>query len=153
LALNPGLIAMDIQRLLLLLVALFVTLVGYWLWRWVNDWRLSRRARRSLPAELASLVPPGHPALLYFTTSDCVQCRLRQTPILARLAADAAETKRELVIHTLDAIQNDRLARYFGIMTVPTTIWLDAERRPIAVNHGLASLDLLQRQLPVVSSQ
>jgi thioredoxin 1 len=144
---------MDIQRLLLLLAALLVTLAGYWLWRWANDYRLARLARRSLPAELTSLVSSGRPALLYFTTPDCVQCRLRQAPILDQLAARAAETKHELAIHTLDAIQHDRLARFFGIMTVPTTIWLDVERRPIAVNHGLASLDLLQRQQPVISSQ
>jgi thioredoxin 1 len=144
---------MDTQRLLLLLVALLVTVVVYWLWRWTNSYRLTRRARRSLPAELALLVPPGRPALLYFTTPDCVQCRLRQKPILDQLAARVAETKHELAIHTLDAIQHDRLARFFGIMTVPTTVWLDAERRPIAVNHGLASLDQLQRQLPVASCQ
>ncbi|HXF63684.1 MAG TPA: thioredoxin family protein [Caldilineaceae bacterium] len=140
------------ERFLLLLAALLLTLILYWLWRVLSAYRLARRARQELPAELATLVPPGRPALLYFTAPDCAQCRLRQAPILAQLGALAQETKRELSIHTLDAIQHDSLARFFGIMTVPTTIWLDAERRPVAVNHGLATLDQLRRQLFVVRS-
>jgi thioredoxin 1 len=140
------------ERFFLLLVALLLTIALYRLWQTVSAYRLARRANHDLPPELATLVPPGRPTLLYFTTPDCAQCRLRQAPILAQLGALAGETKRELSIHTLDAIQYDALARFFGIMTVPTTIWLDAERRPVAVNHGLATLDQLRRQLFAVRS-
>lgn len=135
------------ERFFLLLAALLLTVALYWLWRVLSAYRLARRARQGLPPELATLAPAGRPVLLYFTTPDCVQCRLRQAPILEQLGALAQGTKRELSILTLDAIQYDALARFFGIMTVPTTIWLDAECRPVAVNHGLATLDQLRRQL------
>jgi hypothetical protein len=31
-------------------------------------------------------------------------------------------------------------------MTVPTTVWLDRNRRPAAINHGLATLPQLRQQ-------
>jgi thioredoxin 1 len=139
---------MFVDRLLWLLAALLLTATIFYLWPRYNAYRLTRRARRTLPPELISLVAPGRPALLYFTTPDCTQCRLRQAPILAQLRALAAETKNDLSIYTLDALQHEGLARFFGIMTVPTTVWLDADRRPVAVNHGLATLNQLQRQFP-----
>lgn len=133
---------MFVERSLILLVAAGMLAVAYLLWRWVQMRRLAMAGRDPLPAEVAALVPAGRPALLYFTTADCAQCRFRQAPILQQLSSQAG-----VAVHTLDAIQHETAARFFGIMTVPTTVWLDAERRPVAVNHGLATLDQLRRQM------
>jgi thioredoxin 1 len=132
---------MLLERLVLLFVTTAVLAAAYLLWQCLQRYRLARHAQTAPPSELAALVPPGRPTLLYFTTPDCAQCRLRQAPILRQLANLAGVS-----IQTLDAVQHDGLARFFGIMTVPTTVWLDAQRRPVAVNHGLATLDQLQRQ-------
>jgi hypothetical protein len=48
---------------------------------------------------------------------------------------------------TVDAIQREDLARHFGILTVPTTVLLDGQRRPVAINHGVAPLQKLRAQL------
>jgi thioredoxin 1 len=133
---------MLLERLSVLLIAAALLAAGYTLWRWNQTRRLAAAAGMPLPPDLETLVRAGRPALLYFTTADCVQCRFRQTPILQQLAAQT-----DVAVHTLDAIQHETTARFFGIMTVPTTVWLDAERRPVAVNHGLATLDQLQRQM------
>jgi thioredoxin-like negative regulator of GroEL len=126
---------------MILVIAAAVVAAAYCAWCWVHRVRLAKRAEHSLPNELTEIVVPGQPALLYFTTPDCVQCRMRQTPILNQFRNAA-----DVTVHTLDAIQHDGLARFFGIMTVPTTIWLDARLQPVAVNHGVATLDQLRSQ-------
>lgn len=133
---------MLLERFLVLLITAALLATVYMLWRWGQTRRLAAAARFPLPPDLETLVAAGRPALLYFTTADCVQCRFRQTPIVQQLTAQS-----DVAVHTLDAIQHETAARFFGIMTVPTTVWLDAERRPVAVNHGLATLDQLQRQM------
>jgi len=127
-------------RLFILLALLLIGagVVGLWrlfLWR-----RVRQLATVPVPEELTQLVPTG-PALLYFTTKSCVQCRFQQTPIVTQLAAAT-----QIPVHTVDAVEHETLARFYGIMTVPTTIWLDKMRRPAAINHGLTGLALLCEQ-------
>jgi thioredoxin 1 len=93
-----------------------------------------------MPVEVAQQLPVG-PALLYFTTPTCAQCRLQQAPILEQLAQNM-----DVAVYTLDAVEQEQLARFFGIMTVPTTVWLDDQQHPIAINHGLAKLPQLRQQ-------
>ncbi len=92
-------------------------------------------------AALREIVIEG-PALLYFTTESCAQCRFQQRPILDRLAAVAP-----IPVVTLDAIEQEALARHFGILTVPSTVVLDRRRVPVAINHGVALLQTLQAQV------
>jgi hypothetical protein len=131
---------MMIERLLVLCVAMLVAIGLYYGWRLYLRWRQTQLATRDAPAVVAQWLPTG-PALLYFTTEECVQCRFQQAPILTQLAQSMPVT-----IHKLDALVEDELARFFGIMTVPTTIWLDQNRRPAAINHGLATLPQLRQQ-------
>lgn len=128
------------ERLLILALTSTLALIGYWGWRLWLAKRTLRLARQTLPSAVASLVSTG-PALLYFTTPTCAQCRLQQTPILQQLAQSTGVT-----IRTIDAVEQDEVARHFGILTVPTTIWLDRDQRPAAVNHGLAPLLQLRQQ-------
>jgi hypothetical protein len=60
---------------------------------------------------------------------------LQQTPILAQL-----QNKVDVAVHKLDAIEQEALAQLYGIMTVPTTVVLDAQLRPVAINHGVVPL-------------
>ena len=63
------------------------------------------------------------------------------TPILKQLA-----TATDVTIHTIDAVEQEALVRFYGIMTVPSTIWLDKMHRPAAINHGLTGLAQLRQQ-------
>ncbi len=129
-----------------LLILIGVSLAGAWaLWRlWLGQ-RTQRLAAATVPAEVATLLSRG-PALLYFTTETCAQCRFQQAPILAQLAKVDAPP-----IHKLDALEYESLAQHYGVMTVPTTVLLDAEQRPIAINHGLATLTTLSAQLSALA--
>jgi thioredoxin 1 len=133
---------MVMERLLVLIVLAVVVAAGFGLWRVYQRRRLAGVAEQGAPAEVVGLVGGRRPAVLYFTTAECAQCRLQQTPILSQLAA-----RVDVAVHKLDAVEQEALARFYGIMTVPTTVVLDAELRPLAVNHGVAPLPKLLAQV------
>lgn len=130
------------ERFLVLLVALLLVALAYWIWKQGSARRLSRMGGSTLPTELTALLDTSGPSLLYFTAEWCAQCRLQQTPILEQLG-QAANVR----IQKVDALEHAGLAGHFGVMTLPTTVLLDSRRRPVAVNHGLAPLQKLQEQL------
>lgn len=130
------------ERLMMVALGVVALLALYALWRLWQRRRLSALQRLTAPIHLPPGVAGGKPTVLYFTTAECARCHLQQTPILAQL-----QTKVDVAIHKLDAIEQETLARVYGIMTVPTTVVLDPQLRPIAVNHGVAPLHKLQGQV------
>jgi thioredoxin 1 len=130
------------ERFLILFAAIAIAAVAYAVWRAFQRRRLAAVAAHAAPPEVLRLVDGTRPAVLYFTTPECVQCRLQQTPILSQLAA-----KVDVAVHKLDAVEQEALARFYGIMTVPTTVVLDGQLRPVAVNHGVAPLPKLLAQV------
>lgn len=130
-----------VERTIILLFVI-VAAIGLWqLWRYYQSKRLIQLAHVSVPDTLAGRLPPG-PTVLYFTGVHCAQCRLQQTPILAQLVNTV-----KINLHTVDAVQEDTIARFYGVMTLPTTILLDHRHTPKAINHGLASLPQLRQQI------
>lgn len=129
------------ERLLILLIVMSVA-IGLWqLWRYYQARRLTTLAQSGAPTVLSGKLAPG-PTVLYFTGPHCAQCRLKQTPILTQLTAATPVN-----LHTIDAVQEEHVARFFGVMTVPTTVLLDRTHVPKAINHGLASLPQLRQQV------
>jgi thioredoxin 1 len=47
----------------------------------------------------------------------------------------------------VDASAQPSVAQTFGVLTVPTTVVLDARGRPVAVNHGFTPADRLASQV------
>lgn len=138
---------MIVERFYLLTIAVITALLIVWVWRRWESHRLQQLRNQDAPNPLLGLVETGRPALLYFTTPDCAQCRLQQGPIVGNLALQAG-----ISVHTVDAVEQEDLAKHFGIMTVPTTVFLDGKLRPVAINHGLASLPQLQQQLAGIAA-
>lgn len=131
-----------LERFLILLAGAAIAAIACAAWRAYQRRRLAIVAEQVTPPEVVQLVDGARPAILYFTTPECVQCRLQQTPILSQLAA-----KVDVAVHKLDAVEQGALARFYGIMTVPTTVVLDPQLRPVAVNHGVTPLPKLLAQV------
>jgi len=130
------------ERVVILAIGIVAALVVYALWRLWQRRRLSALRTVTAPIHVTAGVAGGKPTVLYFTTAECAQCRLQQTPILAQL-----QNKVDVAVHKLDAIEQEALARIYGIMTVPTAVVLDPQLRPVAINHGVAPLGKLQGQV------
>ena len=130
------------ERVVILAMGVAAALVVYALWRLWQRQRLATLRAVTAPIHVPAGVAGGKPTVLYFTTAECAQCRLQQTPILTQL-----QNKVDVAVHKLDAIEQEALARVYGIMTVPTTVVLDPQLRPIAINHGVAPLGKLQGQV------
>ena len=127
---------------LLLAIAIAAALAGTWrLLTWSVIRRSAGRARR-----LAQFTP-GTPGVVYFTTPDCVTCRVAQKPALKALS----RRRPEVQVIEVDALENSTLAREWAVLSVPTTFVLDRQGRPRQVNYGFASADKLAAQLASVS--
>ena len=130
-----------IERAIILFFVL-VAGIGLWqLWRYYQRRQLQQLAQTALPTALVDRLPAG-PTVLYFTGEHCAQCRLQQTPILAQLVATV-----KINLHTVDAVAEQNLANFYGVMTLPTTVLLDSAHLPKTINHGLAPLSQLRQQI------
>lgn len=136
------------ERLMMLGIGIAAALVVYALWRLWQRRQLSALRQVTAPIRVPTGVAGGKPTVLYFTTAECAQCRLQQTPILTQL-----QSKVDVAVHKLDAVEQEALARVYGIMTVPTTVVLDPQLRPVAINHGVAPLHKLQGQIASVGEK
>lgn len=108
----------------------------------------ARRARRFVlestsPSGAARHLPTSgeeqQPYILYFTGDSCTVCRTHQEPALARLA--------DVRIDKVDAVNERTLADRFHVYTLPTTVVIGADGRPLHVNYGYAPAPKLERQL------
>jgi thioredoxin-like negative regulator of GroEL len=86
----------------------------------------------------------GVPAILYFTTPDCVPCRTVQGPAVEELREQFGD---RLQIVKIDASERMDLANYWGVLSVPTTFIIDAQGRPRHVNNGVTPAVRLRQQL------
>lgn len=119
-------------------------LAAYWV---LNRVFLRRMRGRTLGLES---LEPGVPAILYFTTPDCVPCKTQQRPALHALAEQLGA---QVQIVQVDATERPELADYWGVLTVPTTFIIDGEGQPRGINHGVASAEKLLSQLETVEGR
>ncbi len=81
--------------------------------------------------------------ILYFTGESCTVCHVAQRPALERLRALLGDVE----IHEIDVAREPALARNYRVMTLPTTVVLDATGRTAALNAGYASELVLRDQV------
>ena len=135
---------MIVDRLLLAVLIIGVGLTAY---RWLTRALLRRRAQRGLQLEAYQR---GHPAILYFTMPYCMPCETVQAPALRELQARFGQ---RLQVIEIDAAQSPEQADRWGVLSVPTTFIIDAQGQPRGVNHGVARVDKLERQLLAIGEQ
>ena len=138
---------MDAEILSRALWALAIVGLGVAVYLMANRIVLARAAQKFKSLEGFSI---GIPAILYFTTPDCVPCKTTQRPALNRLQALLGDS---LQVIEIDAVAQPRLADFWGVLSVPTTFIIDEHGLARRVNHGVASADKLLAQINQVSAQ
>ncbi len=90
---------------------------------------------------------PGIPAVVYFTTPDCVACKTTQRPALNRVKEKLGD---RLQVIEINALEKPDLAQQWGVLSVPTTFILDGQGSPQQVNYGVTLADKLQEQIRMI---
>ena len=101
-----------------------------------------RAWRATRVALLASADTAREPYILYFTGDGCTVCKTHQEPALAKLDG--------VRIDKVDAVAERELAEKFQVYTLPTTIVMAPDGKPIHVNYGYAPAPKLEKQLAEV---
>lgn len=87
-------------------------------------------------------IEPDMPTIVYFTTPGCIPCKTQQQPALETL-----RDTQEVQVVQIDATENPEAADRWGVMSAPTTFVLDSNFEAQAVNHGVAGVEKLRKQL------
>ncbi len=134
----------------LVLVSLLVVLIVWSGRRFVETQR--RRALAAIP--LSPGVDVGaslsQVRILAFSSDDCRQCHEMQIPALQRVL-DARGSK--VSVAEVDAPNSPDLTQRYRIMTLPSTVIMDAGGRAHAVNYGFANTQHLLKQVDEVLAQ
>lgn len=136
-------------------VLLFISItiaLAVWLGRRIVE---AQRRHALAAAPLQNEALPTHPAnrsdalvrILAFSTADCQQCHRLQAPALHRIMEARGDT---VAVSEIDATTEHQLAEAYHVLTVPTTVVLDASGKAHAVNYGFASTQRLLEQIDEV---
>lgn len=88
--------------------------------------------------------------ILAFSSEDCKQCHQLQAPALQRVRQQHGDT---VTVVDIDAVASPELAQQYHILTVPSTVILDATGQAHAVNYGFANTQRLLQQVDAVLVQ
>ncbi len=88
--------------------------------------------------------------ILAFSSADCKQCHQLQAPVLRRVQEKYGVT---VTVVEVDATTNPELVQQYHVLTVPTTVIIDASGRARAVNYGFANTQRLLAQVDAVLTQ
>ena len=92
----------------------------------------------------------SHVRILAFSSDDCRQCHEMQIPALQRVL-NARGSK--VSVAEVDAPNSPDLTQRYRILTLPSTVIMDASGRAHAVNYGFANTQRLLDQVDEVLAQ
>jgi thioredoxin 1 len=131
-------------RLGIIVALVIVGFALFQLYRWLN---LRQVGQQSTHDPLLSGVTKGIPIIVYFTTPQCMPCKVQQRPALRQLQV---ELGNKVQVVEVDATQDQEAATRWQVQSVPTTFILDATLTPREVNYGVADIHTLRRQLGAI---
>lgn len=135
---------MNNESLLRLVWAVGIIATGLGLY-WMATRAILARAR--FASRSANITSAGSPSILYFTTPDCIPCKTVQRPALDKVKTTLGE---QFQVFEVNAYEQPDMAKKWGVLSVPTTIILDARGTPRHVNFGATAAEKLLKQLSEV---
>jgi thioredoxin-like negative regulator of GroEL len=131
---------------ILALAALLVWLAVGAVRRFIDSER--RRALTAAPVLSASAEAPGAKVrILAFSSETCRPCYTLQRPALEALTAQHRDV---VAVSWIDAPTSPELTERFHVLTVPTTVVLDAQNQVQAINYGFAPTSRLLEQINAI---
>ena len=88
--------------------------------------------------------------LLVFSSADCRQCHQLQAPALQRVLEARGNA---VTVVDIDAPSEQELVQTYHVLTVPSTVILDATGQAQAINYGFANTQRLLTQIDEVLAQ
>lgn len=125
-------------------IIIIAGIVLYMFWTRTRLYLLRRRSSNGNQPVGLEEFREGTPAILYFTTPDCIPCRTTQGPAIEALRE---QYRDRLQIIRIDAAERVDLANYWGVLSVPTTFIIDSAGQPRHVNNGVTLAPKLRQQL------
>ena len=121
---------------------------------WIGRRFVEARRQRALAASASDLVvhamgdassdDAARVRILAFSSADCRQCKQLQEPALQRVL----EARSDMVtVVTVDAPSSPELTEHYQVLTLPTTVVLDASGKAHAVNYGFTNSTRLLEQI------
>lgn len=131
-----------------LLIAAGIMTLGVVAWIILNRLNLRRIGSQANADSLLESLRPGIPVVVYFTTPFCAPCRAQQQPALKALEHEMGD---QVQVIKVDAVECPEIADRWGVFSAPTTFVLDGRFQPRHVNRGVATTEILKRQIQTVA--
>jgi thioredoxin-like negative regulator of GroEL len=136
----------------LILLSLMLYLMVWAGWRFTEVRRQRVLAAEPLHTVLAGdrasrAASPSRVRILVFSSADCPQCHRLQAPALQHVLEARGPA---IAVVEVDAPTSPELTHHYQVLTVPTTVVLDATGRAHAVNFGFATTYRLLEQVDEV---
>lgn len=138
---------MMLERLIIASLIVVIGVVAYAIYRQVH---LSKLAKSVDVDPILAHLKRDIATVVYFTTPMCIPCKTQQLPALHELHYELGEKDVQIVL--IDATQSPKTAQRWGVMSAPTTFVLDNTFQPKHINHGVADVNKLKRQLGITAA-
>jgi thiol-disulfide isomerase/thioredoxin len=131
-----------IQRSLLSFVLFLAFVLSLKCWSAYKRWKVRSY---SLKGRLPLTIETGKPVLLYFWTSSCSLCKPQERQI-ERAQTVLQQSGKTLNVQKLNALEEQALAQYLHVITVPTTVMLNSQGNVATWNPGLTQANTIIKQ-------
>jgi thiol-disulfide isomerase/thioredoxin len=126
--------------------ALGLWLFAYYILRPLIARIIQNKAEKARIAQADPLIAglnPQHPALVYFTSADCVPCKTMQRPAIERLQREL----KDLQLITVDTPSALDAAERWGVLKLPRTFIIGRNFHVYGTNMNVTSTEILKKQL------
>lgn len=133
-----------LERLIFTGFLIIIGMVAYCVYRHQHLSKLSKSVQLD---PILSHLKRDVATIVYFTTPMCIPCKTQQLPALKILQSELGDESIQIV--QIDASEDMSAAERWGVMSAPTTFVLDNMFQPKHINHGVADVNKLKRQLGI----